>query len=65
MKTSKVFFLFILTLSSLCLVYPQPVNATEDSWKTKAPMQTTRSFFEVAAVNGKIYAFGGNALMLR
>ncbi|TSA57393.1 kelch-like protein [bacterium] len=59
MKTSKVFLLVILTLSSSYLVYIQPVNAAEDSWTTKAPMQTARSFFEVAAVNRKIYAFGG------
>jgi N-acetylneuraminic acid mutarotase len=60
MKTSKVFLLVILTLSSSYLVYIQPVNATEDSWKTMAEMPTARSFFEVAAVNGKIYAFGGS-----
>jgi len=60
MKTGKVFLLFILTLSSSYLVYIQPVNATEDSWKTMAEMPTARSFFEVAAVNGKIYAFGGS-----
>lgn len=59
MKTSKVFFLVILTLSSLCLVYIQPVNATEDSWATKAPMQTARSGLGVVTVNGKIYAIGG------
>lgn len=60
MKTSTVFFLVILTLSSLCVFYIQPVNATEDSWATKSPMRTARSFFEVAAVNGRIYAFGGD-----
>ena len=60
MKTSKVFLLVTLLLSSLYVVYIQPVNATEDSWTTKAPMQTARSFFEVATVNGKIYAFGGD-----
>jgi N-acetylneuraminic acid mutarotase len=60
MKTSKLFLLVILLLSSSCLVYIQPVNAAEDSWITKSLMQTARSFFEVAAVNGKIYAFGGD-----
>jgi N-acetylneuraminic acid mutarotase len=59
MKTSKVFFLVILTLSSLCLVYIQPVNATEDSWKTMAEMPTARSGLGVVTVNGKIYTIGG------
>jgi N-acetylneuraminic acid mutarotase len=59
-KTSNFFLFVTLLLLSLCLVTIQPVNATEDSWTTKASMQTARSFFEVAVVNDKIYAFGGN-----
>jgi len=59
MKTSKVFLLVILTLSSSYLVYIQPVNATEDSWKTMAEMPTARNGLGVVAVNGKIYAIGG------
>ena len=59
MKTSKVFLLVILILSSLYLVYIRPVNATEDSWATKEPMPTARYRFGVAVVAGKIYAIGG------
>ena len=59
MKTSKVFLLVILILSSLYLVYIRPVNATEDSWATKKPMPTARYRFGVAVVAGKIYAIGG------
>ena len=59
MKTSKVFLLVILILSSSYLVYIRPVNATEDSWATKKPMPTARYRFGVAVVAGKIYAIGG------
>jgi N-acetylneuraminic acid mutarotase len=34
-------------------------NAAEDSWTTLEPMPTARSSFEVAVVDGKIYAIGG------
>jgi len=59
MKTSKVFLLIILTLSSSYLVYIRPVNATEDSWVTLAPIPTKRYFFGVAVVNDILYAIGG------
>jgi len=56
--TPIVILQLVLFMSLPALSIPQ-VNATEDSWTTKAPMRTARSFFEVVAVNGKIYAFGG------
>jgi len=61
MKTSNVFLLVILIISSLYVVYIRPVKATEDSWTTKEPMPTARYRFGIAAVNGKIYAIGGQA----
>jgi N-acetylneuraminic acid mutarotase len=50
-------------LLSLSLVLPAVsiplVWATEDSWTTMEPMPTARSRLGVVAVNGKIYAIGG------
>lgn len=31
-----------------------------DSWETKSPLQTPRSWSSSAVVNGKIYVFGGS-----
>jgi len=36
-------------------------DVAENTWTTKAPMNVARSDLGVAAVNGKIYAIGGNA----
>jgi len=38
------------------------VDAVEDSWHTKAPMNYPRHNLGVVAVNGKIYAIGGDQL---
>jgi N-acetylneuraminic acid mutarotase len=38
-------------------------NVTENTWVTKTPMHQARGFLGVAAVNGKIYAIGGNVLV--
>jgi parallel beta-helix repeat protein len=55
----------ILILSvSLSTFYIPLINAAENSWATKAPMQVERSRLGVAVVNGKIYAIGGDDVYL-
>jgi N-acetylneuraminic acid mutarotase len=61
-QVNKSQFLFVLLLF-LSLILPEfstpTVTATEDSWKTLAPMPTARSGLGMVSVNGKIYAIGG------
>jgi len=57
---TKTSITLLLALSLILLTFNVTlVNATEDSWATKVPMQQARSGLGVAAVNGKIYAIGG------
>ena len=58
MKVSKVVFLVFLIMS-VCIVNTLLVRAVENSWATKASMQTARVQLGVAVVNGRIYAIGG------
>lgn len=60
--------IIILVLLALTLLSPMfagyssaaySSETTPDSWVTKMPMPTTRDNLGVAAVNGKIYAIGG------
>jgi N-acetylneuraminic acid mutarotase len=55
-----VFFFIIGTFAAVF----NPVSAAElieNTWNTKAPMNQARANLGVVAVNGKIYAIGGQA----
>lgn len=60
-KKVKTTIVLLLALSLILLILHVPfVVAAEDSWVSKTPMPTSRAWFGVAAVEGKIYAIGGN-----
>jgi len=58
--------LLILIFLIACIIAVKPASSSadvaENSWVSKAPLQQARSFLDLAVVNGKIYAIGGNTL---
>lgn len=60
MRKIVVLVFFIVFLSGSCFITFEPVSAvSQDSWVTKASMPEGGAVYGAAAVNGKIYAFGG------
>src|SRR3989304_4841559 len=60
MSKSTVLLLVLAFLTASCLIAFTPVSAASpNSWASKAPMPQGKSNFELAMVNGKIYAIGG------
>ena len=51
--------LILLTASSTVIAEPASSDVIENSWESKAEMPTARTKLSLAAVNGKIYALGG------
>ena len=58
-----VFAVTFVLLLSFSIVIFNPVHAAAgDYWVSRAPMQVARADLGVAAVNGDIYAIGGNTI---
>ena len=62
MRKSVVLVLVFVFLAACIASIPASVSAgeTENTWAPKAPMHVARRGVGVAAVNGRIYAIGGN-----
>jgi N-acetylneuraminic acid mutarotase len=65
MRKSFSLLLVLAFLTASCMILAKPASSsaevTEDTWVAKAPMHVARGKLGVAAVNGKIYAIGGDA----
>jgi len=59
-RRTTLIVLLILCSGLVTLPNIATVRATEDSWTTMEPMPTLRENFEIAILNGKIYAIGGS-----
>jgi len=63
MRKSVALLLVLAFLSASCISAAEPaessVDATDDSWVSKAPLPQGKSDFGLVVVNGKIYAIGG------
>jgi len=61
-RETRATLLLLMILCSLLVSLPNipTVRATEDSWATLEPMPTLRGNFEIAVLDGKIYAIGGS-----
>jgi len=59
-----LFVLFFLTAPCVMVAKPafSSADATENTWVSEAPMHEARENLGIAAVNGKIYAIGGDTL---
>jgi N-acetylneuraminic acid mutarotase len=66
MRKSVALLLVLVFLTASCLSVSKPAfssaDIVEDSWAPKASMQVARGGLGVAAVNGKIYAIGGDTI---
>ena len=66
MGKSVALLLILLFMVASCIVGVKPAfsltDVTENTWVTEAPMRQARGFLGAAAVNGKIYAIGGQVL---
>jgi hypothetical protein len=64
MSRNFALLLVLIILTATCLVIAKPAlsadDLTENSWVTKASMNTARAYPGVASVNGKIYVIGGD-----
>jgi N-acetylneuraminic acid mutarotase len=61
-ERATALLVILLAASTMFAMLPASSGAEliEDSWVSKKPLPTPRSYLQVAVVNGKIYAIGGS-----
>jgi hypothetical protein len=66
MRKAVALLVSLTFLTALCVIMAKPVfsstDAAENTWVSAAPMHKARENLGVTAVNGKIYAIGGDTL---